>query len=358
VHLLATQLGDAFTNVTDLAWGSQADPGGRHFVLMGTENRQNVLGHLALLGAHRPVVPLASGGGPEGRIGGPVAELLADWADRCHAEGGLVVGAHFPLPFAEIAADIVAGLIDAVELQTFAQGLDSPSILEWYRFLNCGYRLPILGGTDKMSAEMPVGAIRTYARLEPGADPTFAEWSAAVRAGRTFATSGPALELSIDGHEPGDIVSLPARGGQLRAQVRARAAQPIIGSVELVVNGRVVASEEASPATDDLRLDTSIKVEAGAWIAARARSEYEIRAAYSTSMAAHTSPVYVDVVDRPLFVAEDAAAVVSVIDGTVRWLESMAAVADPALRARMVDRIAASGAILRDRIGSTAGERS
>jgi hypothetical protein len=60
--------------------------------------------------------------------------------------------------------------------------------------------------------------------------------------------------------------------------------------------------------------------------------------------------VYVEVVDRPLFAIEDAGAIVEVIDGTVRWLETMAAVADPARRAQMVEQIAASGAILRDRI--------
>ena len=195
VHLLATQAGDDVTNVQDLAWGSQQDPSGRHAVIVGTENRQNLLGHLALLGAHRPVLPMASGGAPEGRLGGAVNELLGDWADRCRAAGGLVVGAHFPLPYAEIAADIVSGRIDAVEMQVFAPGLDNPPILEWYRFLNCGYRLPVLGGTDKMSAEVPVGAIRTYARLGPDEPRTFDAWSAAVRAGRTFATSGPVLEL-------------------------------------------------------------------------------------------------------------------------------------------------------------------
>ena len=357
VHLLATQLGDEFTNVTDLAWGSQADPSGRHLVMVGTENRQNVLGHLGLLGARHPVVPFASGGGPEGRIGGAIAELLADWADRCHAEGGLVVAAHFPLPLAEVAADIVAGRIDAVEMQTFAPGLDNPSILEWYRFLNCGYRVPVLGGTDKMSAEMPVGAIRTYARLDPNVAPTFAAWAAAVRAGRTFATSGPVIELSVDGHEPGDVVSLPASGGHLEAHARARAAQPIIGTLELVVNGRVVASQEAPKATDDLSLTAVIDVEAGAWIAARSRSEHEIKSAYLTSMASHTSPVYVEVVDRPLFATEDAEAILAVIDGTVRWLETMASIADPAIRAGMAARIAASGATLRGRIGRTTREQ-
>ena len=212
VHLLATQLGDEFTNVTGPGLGLAGRiPSGRHFVIVGTENRQNVLGHL---GAARSAPPGRAARlgrrarGPDRRRRSP--SCSADWADRCHAEGGLVVGAHFPLPLAEIAADIVAGRIDAVEMQTFAPGLDNPSILEWYRFLNCGYRLPVLGGTDKMSAEMPVGAIRTYARLDPDAAPTFAAWSAAVRAGRTFATSGPVIELSVDGHEPGDVLALPA----------------------------------------------------------------------------------------------------------------------------------------------------
>ena len=192
VHLLATQLGDEFTNVTDLWSGDLAAPDGRHMVLLGTENRQNMLGHLALLGARRPVLPMASGGAPEGRVGAAVVELLADWADRCHADGGLVVGAHFPLPLAEIAADIVAGRIDAIEMQTFAPGLDNPTVLEWYRFLNCGYRAAGPRrhrqdvGRDGRSA-----AVRTYARLEPGQPPSFEAWAAAVRAGPDAGVLGP-----------------------------------------------------------------------------------------------------------------------------------------------------------------------
>ena len=358
VHLLATQLGDHFINVPDLAWGSQVEPGGRHAVIVGTENRQNVLGHLALLGARRPVAPYASGGAPEGRIGQPVSELLADWAAECHAQGGLVVAAHFPLPFAEIAADIVAGEIDAIEMQCFAPGLDSPSILEWYRFLNCGYRLPVLGGTDKMSAEVPVGAVRTYARLDPDAAPTFAAWSAAVRAGRTFATSGPVLELLVDGHEPGAVLSLPASGGRLAVEVRARAAQPVIRAIELVINGRVVARESVAAESGELHLAAHVTIEAGSWIAARALSDRQVYSAFRTSMAAHTSPVYVDVLDHPLLVAGDAEAILAVIDGTGRWLETMAAIDDPAVRARMVARIEASGASLRGRLRQQAGEVS
>jgi hypothetical protein len=355
VHLLATQLGDHFISVTDLPWGSVSDPAGDHAVIVGTENRQNMLGHLALLGARNPILPLAAGGAPEGRIGQAVTELLGDWADRCHAAGGLVLGAHFPLPYSEIAADVVSGRIDAIEMQCFAPGLDNPSILEWYRFLNCGYRLPVLGGTDKMSAEVPVGAVRTYAHLDPEAPVTFDTWSAAVRAGRTFATSGPILELAVDGQEPGAVISLPASGGHLEVQARARAAQPLIRAVELVVNGRVVAQEMSPRPTEDLRLSTTVHVEAGAWIAARSLSDLEIHSAFRTSMAAHTSPVYVEVTDHPLFIADDAEAILEVIDGTVRWLERMAAIEVPAVRARMAAQIAASGATLRDRLGQRAG---
>ncbi len=354
VHLLATQWGDNFTNIPDLSWGSQGDPSGRHAVIVGTENRQNMLGHLALLGARRPVMPLAAGGAPEGRLGGAVTELLADWADRCHAEGGLVVGAHFPAPYAEIAAAIVSGRIDAVEMQCLAPGLDSPPILEWYRFLDCGYRLPILGGTDKMTAEVPVGAVRTYARLDPGAPPTFDAWAAAVRAGRTFVSSGPVIELAVDGREPGDVLSLSASGGHLEAHVRARAAQPVITVVELVVNGRVVASREAAGGTDDLGLQASVEVTGGAWIAARSRSGHEIHSGFATSMAAHTSPVYVEVLDRPLFAPDDATAILQVMDGTLRWVRDSAAVASPGERARMVEYLAASAAPLRERLAGVA----
>ena len=61
VHLLATQAGDLVTSGPDVWWGSIADPSGRHRVEMGTENRQNLLGHLTLLGARRPTLPMAAG---------------------------------------------------------------------------------------------------------------------------------------------------------------------------------------------------------------------------------------------------------------------------------------------------------
>jgi hypothetical protein len=349
VNLLAAQWGDLYTNMTDLPWGSMADPAGRRIVVVGTENRQNQLGHLALLGAHRPIHPFASGGPPEGRLAGALDVLLADWADRCRAAGGLVVAAHFPLPYAEIAADIVAGKIDALETQALAPGLDDPAVLEWYRFLDLGYRLPIVAGTDKMSAEVPVGAVRAYVHLLSDDPLSFDTWAAAVRAGRTFVTSGPILELAVDSHEPGDVIRMRS-AGRLEAAVRVRAAQPVITDLELIVDGRVVAAAAAGGVTS-LELHETLEIGAGAWIAARSRSGDVIESAFTTSMAAHTSPIYVEVDGRPFIPKAEAGVVVErIIEGARTWVNELAAVAEPAERARMVAFLDASLATLRERL--------
>ena len=60
-------------------------------------------------------------------------------------------------------------------------------------------------------------------------------------------------------------------------------------------------------------------------------------------MAAHTSPVYVEVEGRPFAPsAEDAGVVEQVIAGARTWVAELAAVAEPADRARMVGFLDAS----------------
>ena len=318
VNLLATQWGDHHTSVSDLPIVAMADPSGRHLVVMGSENRQNMLGHIGLLGASEAVLPMASGGASESRLGDPLGWLIADWADAVRAQQGLAVAVHFPLPYAEVAADIVAGKIEAVEMQALTPGVDGPSIREWYRFLNCGFRLPIVGGTDKMSAEIPLGAIRTYARLEPGRPLSFETWAAAVRAGRTFVTSGPFVDLSVDGCEPGDVVRLGRDGGTVEVTASASAAMPVIEGLELIHDGAVVAANHASAGTDRLDLTELVTVSRGGWLAVRATSSRLIRSAFATAMGAHSSPVYLEVPGRPAFDANDAAVIGTIIDGAGR----------------------------------------
>lgn len=337
INLLATQWGDHHTNVADMPAAVIKDLAGRHLVVMGSENRQNMLGHIGLLGAPAAALPMASGGSPEARLGDPLGWLLADWADASHAQRGLALAVHFPLPYAEIAADIVAGKIDAVEMQALTPDVNGPTIREWYRFLNCGYRLPIVGGTDKMSAEIPVGAVRTYARLDQEQPISFEAWADAVRAGRTFVSSGSFVELVVEGCEVGDVVRLGRGGGSVDVQATAAAGQGVIDRLELIHDGTVVAATTAPAGADRVTLAERVAVSRSGWLAARVASRRQIHSAFATSMGAHSSPIYVEVPGRPTFAPDDAAAIGMIIDGARTWVERIATVPTVAERHRLAN---------------------
>ena len=90
--------------------------------------------------------------------------------------------------------------------------------LEYYRYLNGGYRLPLVGGTDKMSSEVPVGLYRTYVFIPPEQDFTYQTWCANLAAGRTFMSGGPIISLSVDGHVIGDTLHLAGNGGTVEVE--------------------------------------------------------------------------------------------------------------------------------------------
>jgi len=350
VNLLATQWGDHHTSIADLPIAALADPIGEHIVVMGSENRQNLLGHIGLLGAHEAVLPMASAGSPEARLGDPLDVLIADWADAARAQRGLALAVHFPLPYAEVAADIVSGRIDAVEMQALTADVDGPSIREWYRFLNCGYRLPIVGGTDKMSAEIPLGAIRTYARLDRDRPLSFDTWADAVRAGRTFVSSGSFIDLRVEGCEPGEEIRLGRGGGSVDVVASASAAQAVIDRLEIIHDGSVVAATASREPSDQLTLSERIRVTKSGWLAARVTSREQIHSAFSTSMGAHSSPVYVHVPGRPAFSAEDADVIGTIIDGARTWVERIAPVRSAERRRLLVSYFEESRARLDERI--------
>src|SRR5207247_1755448 len=171
----------------------------------------------------------------------------------------LAVSAHFPYPTGEIAADVVLGKLDALEIWPMGPGgVPAPAqfnylrFLDWYRYLNCGYRLPAVGGTDKMGAYMPVGTNRAYAYIGQQ-EFTFTNWAKAVRSGNTFVTSGPLLLFQADGHAPGQEINLGAGGGTIEVHASAQSFVPF-HRLEIVLNGRVVASRDAASGTREMTL--------------------------------------------------------------------------------------------------------
>lgn len=335
INLLASQWGDLFTNVGDISGGLSGVSRDETLIWVGTENRQHLLGHMSLLGIQGdPVFPMTTSGPSEGYIGDPTWTTLAEWSDEARRKGGVVVIPHFPNPYCEVTADIVLGKIDAVELNMSDW---ATQLYEWYRYLNCGYRVAAVGGTDKMAANMPVGAIRTYAYLGNDQAFSFATWGEAVRAGRTFTTTGPLVEIIVEGRHSGDEIRLPAGGGTLHVEARAEAVVPF-SALEIVVNGQVVASETNVLSWPDgtytCRVNLPVTVPGSAWIAARVASPMRAWIGSPRIVAAHTSAVYVVAGGAELFNPSDATYMLTLLEGGMTWLDTLSIPADPERQAR------------------------
>ena len=263
VNLLQSQWGSLFTNTEDFTGSASVSRRGNNIVYTSQENRQHFLGHMILWGLKKPVMPWCSDGPAEAEIGGHMETTLAHWADEAHAQGGWVISPHFPNPNGEPAALVATGRLDGIEMLRQSR----PHHNEYYRYLNCGYRLPLVGGTDKMMSNVPVGLYRTYARLLADQEFTYENWCNAVKAGRTFLSGGPIIQLTVDGREVGDILSISGPG-TVEIESWAESVLPV-HSLEIVLNGKVVARTDSRTATRRLELREKIRIDGHSWIAAR-----------------------------------------------------------------------------------------
>ena len=356
VNLLASQWGEMFSNVSDFDGATTLgarDFGGRgeFLVRVGTENRMQVLGHISLLGYSGPMIqPLCTGGPSESAIGDPQEVTMADWATRCLRQGGLVVMPHAPNPQCERAADVVLGVVDAMEMMTFnpcAAQLNPYGIADWYRYLNLGYRLPVVGGSDKMAAASQLGGVRTYTQLGER-EFTYDNWMAALRAGNTFVTVGPLAELTVEGRAPGAVVELPPGGGTVTVEWRVESVSVPISAVE-VIRGGVVVEESARSLRDtedddrdaqasargpassgqvtgggalNVSGSSSVRIERSTWLALRVRGSY--RSERPLDVAAHTSAVQVRVGGARPFSAHDAGLILDQIEGALAYVDTIA----------------------------------
>jgi len=339
INLLASQWGELMTNVGDFdgktTWGSREVGGdGEYLVRVGTENRQHAMGHISLLGYRGAIIaPMTTGGPDESALGDPLEILLTEWARQCKQQQGLVVLPHFPYPHLEHAASIIEGVIDAVEMTSWEEhylGIDPYSLVDWYRYLNCGYLLAAVGGTDKMTAATAVGTVRTYAHTDPASPFTYEDWKEAVRRAETFVTYGPLLDFSVAGRPMGSRLSLTAGGGTLDVGWEVASVTVPVSRVELVVNGEVREGVAVPP--EGGRGSWSVKVPHSAWLALLIRGHYADKA---EMIAAHSSPVMVSVEGSPLLSAPDAVTILEQIEGALAFIDTIGTRAEDKAYKRM-----------------------
>ncbi len=339
VNLLASQWGELMTNVGDFdgrnTWGSRETGGdGEHLVRVGTENRQHVLGHISLLGySGRIIAPMITGGPDESALGDPIDALLTEWARQCHRQGGLVILPHFPNPRAEHAAAIIEGDIDGVEMTSWGDlygGISPYSLSDWYRYLNNGYRVPAVGGTDKMTALTAVGTVRTYAHLPEGTPFTYEAWMDAVRRAETFVTYGPLVECTVDGQPMGGRIQMGATGGTVEVVWEVASVTVPMSRAEMIVNGEIRESVAIDPwqAAGQWR----VKLDRSSWVALLIRGHYADK---PEIIAAHTTPVMVEVAGSPFYAAADAVTILEQIEGALAYLDTVGTRAEDVAYKRM-----------------------
>jgi hypothetical protein len=337
INLLASQWGELMTNVGDFdgktTIGSKESGGdGRYLVRVGTENRQHVLGHISLLGYEGAMIrPLCSGGPAESAMGDPVEALLTEWAERCKRQGGVVVIPHFPFPQCENAASIVTGNVDAVEAlgasplqwKDLYSGISAYSLTDWYRYLNCGYLVAIVGGTDKMGADWAVGTVRTYAHLAPEQEFTYENWKEAVRRADTFVTVGPLLEFAVDGKRAGSRLTMSGAGGHVDVTWKTASVTMPMSHVELIVNGEIIESKETG--AWEAEGSWRVNIAKSSWLALLVRGHYP---GDPEVIAAHSSPVMVQVDGSHFLPAADAVTILKQIEGAVAYIDTVGIRAD------------------------------
>jgi hypothetical protein len=329
VNLLQSQWGHLFTNSEDWIGKPTFSDDGNTIVYCSQENRQHILGHLTLLGLKEPVMPWCSDGPGEAELGGHMEITMSRWADACHAQGGTVIIPHIPNPNGEPATLIATGRADAVEFLI----QDPYNHNEYYRYLNGGYRLPLVGGTDKMTSDVPVGLYRTYAYIPDDQPFTYDNWTRAVCEGRTFLSGGAMIDFTVNGARVGDTISLSGNGGTVEVEATAESIFPM-NTLQIIQEGNVVASVEEAHGARKLHLKEKIQVTGHSWLAARcggpgyfSTSHFD---GWRRNMCAHTSPVYIAVGgDWWMFSQETSNYMLTLINGSLEHIRHMTAHHEP-----------------------------
>jgi hypothetical protein len=303
----------------DIAYfrGASPDPVStpRTLIVHSQEYHTSYWGHTALLGLEDHLV-LPGYAAYQHTAAASLYPANANVFDMGHAQGALTGYVH-PFDSApdpadttqsltdELPVDVALGKTDYMEILGFSDHRATADV--WYRLLNCGFRLPAGAGTDAMSnfasLRGPVGLNRVYVRTGATLDHT--KWMDGIRAGRTFATNGPLLRLTVNGKEPGADIALPLGRHTLTVKVELYSNVPV-DHLELVRNGNVVDSIPLSDDRMSAVATRTITVNKSAWVTLRAWSDHAEPPILDAYPFATTSPVYVTVAGLPVRSPDDA----------------------------------------------------
>ncbi|MEU6998923.1 CehA/McbA family metallohydrolase [Nonomuraea sp. NPDC046570] len=244
----------------------------------------------------------------------------------------------------EIVADAALGLVDSLDVLNHSS--ISGTALIYRHLVGAGNRLAVTAGTDTMisftrldSQSSPPGWARVYAKVDgPLTARGFAQ---AVRRGRTFATTGPWLELAVNGQGPGAVID--TRPGD-RIEITATVTGPEVSELRLRTADGVLL------ATGDGRASAEFVAGEPTYVLAEALGGPHPRTMTAESFAM-TSPVYVNVAGRPVAREADVRFCLAWLDGLEELIKRHARLRTRRQLADHVDVLDRARAVYRERLG-------
>jgi hypothetical protein len=210
------------------------------------------------------------------------------------------------------AVEVVNGYMDAQREQV------DEVLADWFSLILHGRRVTAVGNSDTHHLHYSLaGYPRNFVHIEKGSDAISGELLAAsLRAGRSFLTTGPFVNLTVEGKGPGELVSAPGRPVKVRIEVRA-APWIAVSSVRLYVDGVVSKTWSVSPsaAADRFSDEVTLTPKKDAFVVVRVDGDRPLDPVVgganlpSIPPEAITNPVYLDVdgngrYDAPFALAE------------------------------------------------------
>ncbi|HUL14441.1 MAG TPA: CehA/McbA family metallohydrolase [Terriglobales bacterium] len=305
----------------DIAYnGKGIDPASdaETMIVHGQEFHTSYWGHRGILGPLNHILLPGYAGYPN-TAAASLFPMNADVYDMAHEQGALVGAVHpfdeQPDPFAnppqsitdELPVDVALGKLDYMEIVGFSDHKSTAAI--WYHLLNLGFHLPAGAGTDATTNYAApirgnVGFDRVYAWV-PEWPLNLELWMDALKKGRTFATNGPLVEFTLDGHRVGDELNFDAPRSAVPFTAKLRSIVPV-DHLEVVCNGRVARSLQLDSARESADVIGTLPLAESGWCVLRAysdKAEYPVLDKYPY---ATTSPIYVNIAGHPLKSPEDA----------------------------------------------------
>ena len=163
----------------------------------------------------------------------------------------------------------------------------------YYHLLNCGFRIPPSAGSASGVLPNPVGYNRVYVNIE--GEFTWEKWWDGLRAGRSFVTNGPLLELRANDQLPGSVFR--AEEPQRITLSGTVISRDPLEAIEVIHDGKVLKT--ITPPTDSFDLpETEIILKESGWFLVRARVQNE-----RTFRFASTAPFYAEIGDQPRYIS-------------------------------------------------------